>query len=468
MASSARTDLAIIGAGPGGYSAAIRAADLGLNVTLIDSRPNPGGVCLYCGCVPSKALLHVAAFKHTVQTAAQWGIVTSEPRIDVDKVRSWRRSVIDHLTKGVGQLVRQRGITYVQGRAVFTDAHHVRITPVRGEETTQEFGHAIVATGSTSVVIPGTPSSPRIMNSQQALEVATLPERLLVVGGGYIGLELGQVYATFGSRVTMVEMTPHILANADRDLMRPLLQRLTQQVESLRTGTRVERLEETPDGIHAVFAGDHAGEASFDKVLIAVGRKPLTKDLGLEHTAARLTPKGFIEVDAQRSSAEPSIFAVGDAVGEPMLAHKAAHEGYVAAEAIAGKPSVFEPRAIPFVVFTDPEIAWCGLTEAEATRQGRNVKITSFPWAASGRAATVSRPDGLTKLLCEPGTGRILGAGIVGHGAGELLGEAVLAMEMGAVADDLAQTIHTHPTISETLMESAQAFSGISTHFKRN
>jgi dihydrolipoamide dehydrogenase len=431
-------DLVVIGAGPGGYPAAFRAADLGMKVALVDPRANPGGVCLYCGCVPSKALLHVAAFLHELELAPQWGVSVGTPQVNIEKLRGWKRSVIENLTKGLGQLVRQRGIEYIRGTARLENAHRVLITPTVGETRSIEFEHAIVATGSAPATIPGTPRSPRIMNSQQALDPQTAPQRLLVVGGGYIGLELGQVYAALGSKVTVVETMPEILSGADRDLMQFLSKRLNAQFEGVKTNTRVAKMEETDSGIRAVLEGEHGGEDVFDKIMISVGRKPLTEELGLENTHVNLTGKGSIEVDGQRRTAEPSIFAVGDVAGEPMLAHKATHEGCVAAEAAAGKKTVFEPQAIPFVVFSDPEIAWCGLSQTEAERQGRKVKITTFPWAASGRAATISRPDGVTKLLCDPENGRILGVGIAGQGAGELLAEAVLAMEMGATADDPA------------------------------
>jgi len=467
LSNAGQKDLVVIGAGPGGYPAAFRAADLGMKVALVDPRADPGGVCLYCGCVPSKALLHVAAFLHEVELAPQWGVSVGTPQVDIEKLRGWKRSVVENLTKGLGQLVRQRGIDYIRGRASLENAHRAVVTTTEGEKRPIDFENAIVATGSAPATIPDTPRSVRIMNSQQALEPQTIPPRLLVVGGGYIGLELGQVYAALGSKVTVVEMMPEILSGADRDLMRFLSKRLNAQFESIVTGTRVTKMEETDAGIRVVFEGTHGGEDVFDKIMISVGRKPLTKELGLESTHVSLTEKGFIEVDGQRRTAEPSIFAVGDVAGEPMLAHKATHEGVVAAEAAAGKKTAFEPQAIPFVVFSDPEIAWCGLSETEARKRARKVNITTFPWAASGRAATVSRPDGVTKLLCDPENGRILGVGIAGPGAGELLAEAVLAIEMGATADDLALTIHTHPTLSETLMEAGQAFSGFSTHFKR-
>jgi dihydrolipoamide dehydrogenase len=458
-------DLLVIGAGPGGYPAAFRAAELGLSVTLVDPEADPGGVCLYRGCVPSKALLHVADFLHQVEQAPVWGVTLGKPAIDVNRLREWKQEVVIQMTRGLGQIVRARKIRYVRGLAKLLDPHTARITPNEGAPFDQPFGQAIVATGSQPALIPGAPASPNIMSSSEALDPTDVPPRLLVIGGGYIGIELGQVYASLGSRVTLVEMMPAILPEADRELVRHLEKRLRAQMEAVLTGTKVKSMAVTPEGIRVELEGASAGDGLFDKVLVAVGRKPLTREVGLEKTAARITPGGFVEVDGQRRTAEPSIFAVGDITGEPMLAHKATHEGRVAAEAAAGKKTVFEPAAIPFVVFSDPEIAWCGLTRTRAEREGRKVKVTSFPWSASGRAATLSRPDGMTQLLSDPASGRILGIGLAGHGAGELLAEGVLAMEMGAVADDLALTIHTHPTLSETLMEAAEAFSGSSTHY---
>ncbi len=459
------TELVIIGAGPGGYSAAFHAADLGMSVTLIDPEPNPGGVCLYRGCIPSKALLHVGAFLHEVEQAPAWGLTLGKPHLNLDQLRSWKDSVIQKTTDGVGALVRLRKIDYIRGTARFKDAHRVIVTPVGETARELEFHQALVATGSLPSAIPRLPDSRRLMTSTEALEIESIPERLLVVGGGYIGVELGQVYAALGSRVTVVEMLPDILPAADRDLVRVLLKRLKSQFEGLLTGTRVQQMTEADDGMRVAFDGEQASEKTFDKVLIAVGRKPFSKGVGLEHTRVTVTEKGFIQTDAQRRTAEASIFAIGDVAGEPMLAHKAAHEARVAVEAMAGRKTIFEPRAIPAVVFTDPEIAWCGLTQQEAERTGKKVKVTTFPWSASGRAETLSRKDGLTKLILEPDTGRILGVGMAGHNAGELLAEGVLAMELGAGADDVALTIHTHPTLSETLMEAAQAYSGTSAHF---
>lgn len=467
MTQTVKKNLVVIGAGPGGYPAALHAADMGMTVALIDPEIHPGGVCLYHGCVPSKALLHVAAFLHEAEQASAWGVCVGKPEIDLKKLRAWKQSVVERLTKGLSQLVRQRGIDYIQGKATLTNAHRIRVATAGETESIIEFDHAIVATGSVPATLPGIPDSDRVMTSRQALDLRDLPPRLLIVGGGYIGLELGQVYAALGSKVSLVEMTPDLLPGADRDLVRFLSHRLDRQFETILTETKVDRMDPTDEGLRITFTGKHDGDDCFDRVLLAVGRKPFTDGVGLETTRARLTRNGFVEVDGQRRTAEPSIFAIGDVAGEPMLAHKATYEARVAVEAIAGKKTVFDPAAIPCVVFSDPEIAWCGWSEADAAHQGRKLTITTFPWAASGRAATVGRQDGVTKLLFDRDNGRLLGAGLAGRGAGELLAEAVLAMELGAVADDLAWSIHAHPTLSETVMEAAQGFSGTGTHVLR-
>jgi dihydrolipoamide dehydrogenase len=465
MKKNRRTELLVIGAGPGGYPAAFHAADMGMEVTLVDPEPNPGGVCLYRGCVPSKALLHVVSFLHQVELAPQWGISVGKPEVDNGKLRQWKDAVVDKLTSGLGQLVKQRKIEYLRGRAAIKNNHHATVEYVNGDSEEIDFEHAIVATGSVPAMIPGIPDSPRIMTSRQALDVETVPQDLLVVGAGYIGMELGQFYAAVGSNVTMVEMQSEILPGADRDLVRFLSKRIDDKFEKIMLETRVKEMKEQKDGIRVSFEGKNQTEKTFDKVMLSIGRKPRTDGVGLENTRVDINESGFIEIDEQRRTGEPNIFAIGDVAGQPMLAHKATHEARVAVEAIAGKKTIFNPRAIPFVVFSDPEIAWCGLTESDAQRKGEKIKVTKFPWSASGRGATLSRQDGLTKIICAPETGRVLGVGIAGEGAGELLAEAVLAMEMGAVAEDIALTIHTHPTLSETLMESAQSFSGRSIHY---
>ena len=456
--------LAVIGGGPGGYAAAFLAADMGMQVTLIDEQPNPGGVCLYHGCIPSKALLHVAALIEEAKLAEDWGVRFGAPQLDLERLRGFKQGVVDRLTGGLGQLSSQHQVRYLQGRARFNDARSLSVTPAAGGAAEAvAFDHAIVATGSASTKIPALDiGSPRVLDSTSALELERVPETLLVVGGGYIGLELGSVYAALGARVSVVEMMAGLLPGVDRDLVRHLQRRLERNFEAIRLETTVLDIEEVEGGVRARLAGNEGApeEQVFDQVLVAVGRRPNTAGLGLEQTNVRLDARGFIEVDAQRRTAEANIFAIGDVAGEPMLAHKATHEAPVAVEAIAGQPAAWDPRAIPAVVFTDPEIAWAGLTESEAIDRRIEVVVSTMPWAASGRATTLGRTDGATKLVLEPHTDRILGVGIVGRGAGELIGEAVLAIEMGAVAQDLELTIHPHPTLSETLMNAAAAFYG--------
>ena len=466
---SSSTQLAVIGAGPGGYAAAFYAADRGMQVTLIDPSPNPGGVCLYRGCIPSKALLHVAEVVNEAKHADAWGVTFGEPKIDLDKLRAFKTKVVNQLTGGLGQLSKQRKITYVQGTATFKDSRTLEIA----REGTQApdlltFENAIIATGSHPAKVPGLSiDSPRLMDSTSALDLPDLPKSLLVVGGGYIGLELGTVYAALGSKVTVVEMTGGLLPGADRDLVNVLAKRIEAMCEAVLLNTKVVSIKEQKDGI-AVTLETASGktEKTFDRVLVSVGRRP-NPVAGIENTKVRVDARGFVEVDAARRTADPQIYAIGDIVGEPMLAHKASHEGRVAVEAIAGENVAFEPLAIPAVVFTDPEVAWCGLTESDAEKQKRAVTVARFPWGASGRALTLDRSDGMTKLVLDPATERILGVGIVGPGAGELIAEGVLAVEMGANATDLKMSIHPHPTLSETLMESAEVFFGHATHVYR-
>lgn len=460
-------ELVVIGGGPGGYPAAFYAADLGMDVTLVDLEANPGGVCLYRGCIPSKALLHAAAVLHEARAAEEFGVTFGAPTIDVDKLRAWKQSVVTKLTGGLGQLGKARKVRFVQGRARFLDAATLAVTKADGSEERIGFKHAILATGSQPARIPIAPDSPRVMDSTGALELADLPARLLVIGGGYIGLELGQAYAAFGSKVSVVEMLPALMTGADPDLVRPLLRQLKSQFDSIMVETRVLAIEATEREVTVRMADKDGKETAqtYDRVLISVGRKPNTRDLGLENTRVQVDGKGFVTVDAQRRTAEPAIFAIGDIAGQPMLAHKATYEGKVAVDVIAGRKRVYEPQAIPAVVFTSPEIAWTGLTEREAAEQGLAVSISTFPWAASGRATTLGGSDGLTKLVCAKEDGRVLGVGITGPGAGELIGEGTLAIEMGAVAEDLAQTIHAHPTLSETIMEAAEDAAGHATHF---
>ena len=462
--------VAVVGGGPGGYAAAFLAADLGMKVTLIDPETNPGGVCLYRGCIPSKALLHVAKLIEESEQAKHWGIDFAEPKVDLSRLRSWKESVVKKLTGGLGQLSKQRSVQYIQGRAAFENSTTLRISKADGADQTLSFDRIILATGSRPAIVPSLKlDSPRMMDSTGALNLEEVPGSLLVVGGGYIGLELGSVYAALGTRVTVVEMLPGLLPGADRDLVLPLHKRLEKMFEAILLNTTVASVKLESNGIHVTFAGAEVKEREkvFDRVLVSVGRKPNSEIPGLKKTQVQVGPKGFIQVNPQLQTSDPSIYAIGDVVGEPMLAHKASHEGRTAVEAIAGHKVAFEPNAIPAVVFTDPEVAWCGMTETQAQKENREIKVAKFPWAASGRAITLDRPDGMTKLLIDAKTERVLGVGIVGAGAGELIAEGVLAIEMGALARDVALTIHPHPTLSETLMESAEVFFGTSTHVYR-
>ena len=461
--------LVVVGAGPGGYAAAFLAADLGLSVALVDPEVNPGGVCVYRGCIPSKALLHVASLLDESRHAKAWGIDFGEPKIDLAKLRAFKDNVVKKNTSGTGQLVKVRKVRYLQGWAGIVDAHNLQVKLLSGGEETVQFEHAILATGSSPAIPPTLKvDDPRVMDSTTALDMPDIPKSLLVVGGGYIGLELGSVYAALGSAVTVVEMTSGLLPGADRDLVDVLAKRIAQTMKSVLLETTVVGMKAEAGGIRVNLEGkagsDVAKEQLFDRVLVAVGRRPNSKIPGLERTHVQVDQRGFIMVDEQRRTHEASIFAIGDVVGEPMLAHKASHEGRVAVEVMTGENVAFAPRAIPAVVFTDPELAWAGLTEAQAKHDNRAVTVAKFPWGASGRAATIDRTDGLTKLILDPETERLLGIGLVGAGAGELIAEGVLAIEMGANATDLTLTIHPHPTLSETLMESAEVFFGQATH----
>lgn len=462
-----KTQVAVIGAGPGGYPAAFLATDLGLEVALIDPEENPGGVCLYRGCIPSKALLHTAKVISEADHFKNLGVTFGKPKINLDKLRDWKNSVVQKLVGGLGQLSRQRKITYIRGRAIFLDSHTLEIKDSEGKTRELEFDHAIIATGSRPAEISGFPNnSLNLLNSTTALDLPDIPETMLVVGGGYIGLELGTVYSALGSKVSVVEMMSGLMQGADRDLVRVLQKNAENIFDSIMLDTKVVEMKDSPEGIKVTFGGKELEEnqRTYDKVLVSVGRKPNSEYLGLENTGVQVDEKGFIQVDEQRRTSERHIFAIGDVVGEPMLAHKATHEGRTAAEVIAGRDVAFEPNAIPAVVFTDPEIAWCGLTETEAKEKNIDYKVARFPWAASGRATTLDRNDGVTKLVIDPETDRVLGMGIVGTGAGELIAEGVLAIEMSALASDLELTIHAHPTLSETVMESAEVYYGLSTH----
>jgi len=470
MADPSSLRVAVVGGGPGGYAAAFLAADLGMKVTLIDPEVNPGGVCLYRGCIPSKALLHAAKLIEESRQAKNWGIDFGEPKVDVARLRSWKESVVKKLTGGLGQLAKQRSVEYVQGRAAFENSNSLRMTKTKGGEESLNFDRIILATGSRPAVIPSLKiDSPRLLDSTSALDIPDVPKTLLVVGGGYIGLELGSVYAALGTRVTVVEMTDGLLPGADRDLVLPLHKRLEKMFDAILLNTTVASLKEEKGGVRATFEGNALKEREkvFDKVLVSVGRKPNSEIRGLEKTRVKVDSRGFIQVNKQLQTADSAIFAIGDVAGEPMLAHKATHEGRTAVEVVAGHKYSFEPNAIPAVVFTDPEVAWTGLTETEARAQAKQIKVAKFPWGASGRALTLDRTDGLTKLLIDPETERVLGVGIVGPGAGELIAEGTLAIEMAALAGDLELTIHPHPTLSETVMNAAEVFYGTSTDVYR-
>ena len=461
----------MIGAGPGGYTAAFHAADLGMQVTLVDASPRLGGVCLQRGCIPSKALLHAAGVLGDARRAARWGVTFGAPEIDVGRLRGWKDEVVAALTGGLARLARQRSVTCLHGRAAFADARTVTVAPADGGEALAvPFDYAVLATGSR----PLRPAAlavddPRVVDSTGALELGRADGSLLVVGGGYIGLELGTVYAALGCAVTVVEMTGGLLPGVDADLVRVVARQLDREVDAVRLETRVAALRPRPDGVEAVLEGpDGAADARvFDQVLVAVGRAPNSGIAGLDRTAVELDARGFVKVDAQRRTAEPSIFAIGDVAGEPLLAHKAFHEARAAVETIAGRPTAFEPLAVPAVVFTDPEVAWCGLTETQAAAEGRAVKVSRFPWGASGRALTLDRPEGVTKLVVDPESEQLLGVGMAGAGAGELIAEGVLAVEMGATVSDLRLSVHPHPTLSETVAEAADLFFGESTHLYR-
>ncbi len=470
MPETSNLNLAVLGGGPGGYAAAFLAADLGMKVTLIDREANPGGVCLYRGCIPSKALLHIAKLIDESRHAGNWGIEFGEPRIDLARLRSFKEGVVNKLTGGLGQISKLRKIQYVRGDASFENSTTLRVTAHAGDGQSLSFDRVIIATGSRPAVIPSLKlDSTRMLDSTSALDLKDVPGTLLVIGGGYIGLELGTVYAALGSKVSIVEMTAGLLPGADRDLVLPLHKRLEKRFASILLNTTVMAVNEESQGIRVHFDGKDVKEREkiFDKVLVSVGRKANSEIAGLDRTQVRVVEKGFIQVNRHLQTDDPAIYAIGDVVGEPMLAHKASHEGRTAVEHIAGHKVAFEPNAIPAVVFTDPEIAWAGLTETQAEKEGREIKVAKFPWAASGRALTIDRTEGMTKLILDPATERVLGVGIVGAGAGELIAEGTLAIEMAALAKDIALTIHPHPTLSETVMQSAEVFFGTSTDLYR-
>jgi dihydrolipoamide dehydrogenase len=449
-------DVVVIGAGPGGYTAAFRAADLGLEVVLVERHERLGGVCLNVGCIPSKALLHLAKVLADARDAEAQGIAFGPPSIDLEGVRAFKQSAVDRLTGGLAQLATGRKVKVVRGEARFTGPRELAV----GDETIA-FRRCVVAAGSAPARVRGLKDDPRIMTSNGALALADLPERLLVVGGGIIGLEMATVYEALGSRVTVVELMDQLIPGCDPDLVRPLQQRVASRYEAIHLGTSVDAAQPRDDGIHVTLSSGDAGV--FDRVLVAVGRRPNGGALGLDAVGVHVDEHGFVPVDEQQRTNIPHIFAIGDVCGGPMLAHKAMHEGKVAAEVIAGRDVAFAPRAIPSIAYTDPEVAWAGLTETEARASGTEHEVAKMPWAASGRALSMGRPDGLTKLVVEPGSRRVLGAGVVGTGAGELLAEVVQAIELDADAEDVALSIHAHPTLSETVGLAAEVALGVAT-----
>jgi dihydrolipoamide dehydrogenase len=461
------TDLLIIGAGPGGYVAAFRAADLGLQTTLVDTSPLLGGVCLREGCIPSKALLHVAHLIDSAAEAKNFGVEFAPPKIDVPRLRGWKQSVVEKLCGGINTLAKKRNVRVLQGRARFEDSRTARVD---GEGMTRlKFKHAIIASGSRPKSLPEKilPADCAI-DSSGALDIQSIPPKLLVIGGGYIGIELGQVYANLGSQVTVIEMLDRILTGCDDDLARPLVARLKKQFQAIYTGASLKSAPEERRPDRGVVQSRRPGPDAHVRPRARVCRPPaqLGQSRPREHESGRQRPR-FIEVDEARRTGDKRIYAIGDVAGNPMLAHKASREGIVAAEAIAGPPSVFDARAIPAVVYTSPEVAWCGLTETEAKERGVEVKVGKFTWGASGRAIAMGRPEGLTKVIADAQSGRVLGVGVVGEHAGDLIAEAVLAIEMGAAAEDLALTIHPHPSTSETVMEAAESVLGTAIHMLR-
>jgi dihydrolipoamide dehydrogenase len=480
----------VLGGGPGGYAAAFLAADLGMEVAIVEADQRLGGTCLLRGCIPSKALLHVAKVISEAADMTDWGVEYAKPRVSIDKMRARKEQVIETLSGGLAQLAKRRGVRVITARGIFVDSQTLQLEggdPNTYDNERLTFNHCILATGS----VPAMPKmfkidSPRVMDSTGALALADVPETLLVVGGGYIGLEMATVYAELGSKVTVVELTDGLLPGADRDLVKPLEKRLRERLAGVHLGTKVVELTPAGEKVDVKMEGPLANDdlrmtndesksnsslgirhSSFDRVLVSIGRRPVTSGIGLENTKVKVNDRGFVAVDQRQRTSDPYILAIGDVAGEPMLAHKASHEGKVAAEVLAGHPAAFEPAAIPAVVFTDPEIAWAGLTAEEAKRTKRDVAVAQYPWQASGRAIAIGRTDGMTKWIVDPTSDRVLGCGIVGAGAGELIAEAVVAIEMGATARDVAESIHPHPTLSETLSFASEVHLGTATEVYR-
>jgi dihydrolipoamide dehydrogenase len=462
---STKTELVVLGAGPGGYTAAFYAAARGKKVTLVEMDDRLGGVCLNRGCIPSKTLLHAAKLISEAEESGFRGIYFEKPRIDLAKMREWKDSILQKLSKGVSDLAQRRGVEVLYGRGYFEDSKTIRVETPKGQQFLA-FDKAIIATGSRAAMPPAFDlGNKRIMTSTEALEIEEIPKKLLIVGGGYIGMELGTVYATLGSSIVIVEALGSILAGADSDLVRPIMKYAEKAFKEVRTNVKVLKMATSGKQIKvSMECNGEKTEELYDRVLVSVGRMPNTMNLGLENTKVQRDEKGFIKVDHEQRTADPDLFAIGDVVGGALLAHKAAKEGHVAVEVITGEKSVFENIVIPAVVFTDPELAWCGLTEAEAKAAGKEVQVVKYPWSASGRAMSFDRTDGMTKLVVDPETERLLGVGIVGTGAGELISEAVMAIEMGATVQDIAESVHPHPTLSETIFEAAEMYYGYATH----
>ncbi|HOJ36910.1 MAG TPA: dihydrolipoyl dehydrogenase [Ignavibacteriales bacterium] len=456
-------NLVVIGAGPGGYTAAFYAADLGLNVTLIEKSSTLGGVCLNVGCIPSKSYLHLTKVLEEAKEVSHAGIFFEQPKVDTDKMREYKNSVVAKLTNGLKTLAKQRKISVIYGEAKFVNNSTINVKDNSGNVTTINFDYAIIATGSRPSTIPNVPLSDRIWDSTDALELKTIPKKMLVVGGGVIGLELGSVYGSLGSDVTVIEFLDGLLPGADRDLVAVLQKKLSNKIKNVWTSSKVVSMEDMGNGIKVKYEGKFTGEDVFDNVLLSVGRKPNTEVLGLENTKIELN-RGFIVVDEKRQTKEPNIFAIGDVVGNPMLAHKASAEAKVAVEAILGHKVAFEPKVIPSVVYTDPEVAWAGITENEAKSMNLNYDVVKFPYQALGRAIAMDRTEGFTKLIIEKETEIILGVAMIGPNAGDMITEGALAIEMGATVKDIALTIHPHPTLSESMMEAAEMFYGHCTH----
>lgn len=466
----------VLGGGPGGYAAAFLAADLGLETTLVEADARLGGTCLLRGCIPSKALLHVSRVIEEAHEMNEWGVEFGKPKINIDAVRARKEKVISTLSGGLKQLAKQRKVRVVNAKGIFENSKKLKLvgggipkgdTPDAGLDTTLTFDYCILATGSVPAKIPAFDiGSERVMDSTGALELKDAPESMLVIGGGYIGLEMGSVYAGLGTKVSVVEVLPGLLMGADRDLAKPLQNRLEKKFSGIYLNTKVVSLVDRGTMVEVTFEAQDGSKRTetFSRVLVSVGRKPVSKDIGLENTKVEVDAKGFVKVDKQQRTADPNIFAIGDVAGEPMLAHKAAHEGRTAAEVISGDTAAqFDAMCIPAVVFTDPEVAWAGLTEDQAKKENRTVEVAKYPWAASGRAQALGRTEGLTKVVIDPETERVLGVGIVGPNAGDLISEAVLAIEMGATVDDIARSIHPHPTLSETVAFAAETFHGTAT-----